>query len=98
MTPVQLLFLKCLAVYLLCINLIAAIAAVSDKRRAKRNAWRIPEARLLLFGAIGGALGEWIAMLLIRHKTKHLKFMLLLPLFLTAHVVLLGWLIISFLH
>ena len=92
MTDSELLFLKCLLLYLLGINLAAAITSVIDKRRAQKNAWRIPEATLLLLGAFGGAFGEWTAMLVIRHKTKHLKFMLLLPLFLTVHVVLLGWL------
>ena len=46
--------------------------------------------------AVGGAFGEWITMLTIRHKTRHLKFMLLLLLFITAHVLLLGWVIIRF--
>ena len=86
--------LWCLAFYLLLMNLIAAILTAVDKRRARRGVWRIPESRLLLFGFLGGAFGEWLTMLLIRHKTKHLKFMLCLPLFFTLHTLLLGWMLI----
>ncbi len=77
--------------YLLLINVFAVILTLSDKYRAKCGKWRIPESTLLLFGFLGGALCEWIAMLLIRHKTKHSKLMLLLPLFFTLHILLLGF-------
>ena len=77
-------------VYFAAINLTAALLAVSDKRRARRGAWRIPERTLLLFGFFGGALGEFSAMLLIRHKTKHLKFMRRLPLFILLQAAAVG--------
>ena len=38
--------------------------------------------------AAGGALGEFIAMLCIRHKTKHLKFVISMPVFIVLHIVL----------
>lgn len=78
-----------LAVYYFILNVAAIVLTVSDKRRAKRKAWRIPERTLLLLGAAGGAFGEFFTMLCIRHKTKHLKFMLTLPLFIVLHVLLL---------
>ena len=78
-----------LAVYLAAINITAAVAACADKRRAIRGRWRIPERTLLLLGFFGGAAGELLAMLLIRHKTKHAKFMVLLPLFCLLHAALL---------
>lgn len=84
-----------LAVYLAAINITAAVAACADKRRAIRGRWRIPERTLLLLGFFGGAAGELLAMLLIRHKTKHAKFMLLLPLFCLLHAALLIWLALT---
>ena len=45
----------------------------------------------MLFGFFGGAAGEFIAMLLVRHKTKHLKFMLLLPLFILLQLAAAGF-------
>ncbi len=96
MTNIELLLLKILFVYLLCINLLAVILTLRDKKLAKNGRWRIPEKHLLLVGALGGALGEWIVMLLIRHKTKHPKFMITLPLFFTVHVIILGALAIHY--
>ena len=48
----------------------------------------LAERTLLLLGAAGGALGEFIAMLCIRHKTKHLKFVISMPVFIVLHIVL----------
>ena len=47
---------------------------VSDKKKAKKGEWRIPEKTLLLCSFLGGALGGMIAMQLVRHKTKHWYF------------------------
>lgn len=85
--PVQYL----LTAYYLILNTLAAAAACIDKRRAARGKWRISERTLLLLGFFGGAPGELLAMLLIRHKTKHAKFMVLLPLFILLHAALLGY-------
>ena len=86
-----------LCAYLLVVNFAAVVLTVSDKRRAQKAKWRVRESTLLLFALIGGAFGEWLTMLLIRHKTKHLKFMLTLPLFFTAHVLLIGFYAVYFL-
>ena len=83
-------------IYLLCINIVAIVLTIRDKKLAKKNSWRIPEKHLLLAGVLGGALGEWIVMLLIRHKTQHAKFMISLPVFFTIHIILLGILVIRF--
>ena len=68
---------------ILLIIVFAAIAFMSivsfilygvDKRKAKREAWRIPEAVLLGWGFFGGACGALCAMKFFRHKTKHWYF------------------------
>lgn len=66
-------------IYLIIINLAAIIATIADKSRAKRRAWRIPESTLLLLSLLGGSISMLITMLIIRHKTKHIKFMLGIP-------------------
>lgn len=55
-------------------GVIAFAAYGIDKSKAKRHAWRIPEATLLGLSALGGCFGGIAAMLLFRHKTKHWYF------------------------
>lgn len=66
--------IKILMCYLLLVNVIAFVMYGIDKRRAKKDAWRIPEARLLLVAAAGGSVGAWMGMKVWRHKTLHKKF------------------------
>lgn len=66
--------------WLIIINFAAAAATLSDKRRAKRHRWRIPEHTLLLLAALGGSVTMLAVMLIIRHKTRHPKFMIGIPL------------------
>lgn len=76
--------LKIIAVYLIVINLIGFISMYADKRRSIQHRRRTPEKRLLLYAILGGSLGSMIGMSAFRHKTKHLKFKLGLPLILLA--------------
>lgn len=78
-----------LALYLAAINLLTARVTAHDKKAARRGERRIPESHLLFLAAMGGALGEWIAMYAVRHKTKKLKFTLGVPLILAAQIALL---------
>lgn len=72
--------------YLSAINVIAFIVYGIDKNRAQRQQWRIPETTLLVLAAIGGAGGALLGMLVFRHKTKHTRFKILVPLFLLIWV------------
>ncbi|MDD6212672.1 MAG: DUF1294 domain-containing protein [Clostridiales bacterium] len=81
--------LKTAGIYLILINIISFIQFGLDKYKARKGMWRIPEATLLLSAAVGGALGAWIGMFVFHHKTKHLKFILCVPLFLLLHILLL---------
>ena len=81
--------LEYLALYLLFINIIAAIVCIADKIKARRNGWRISEKTLFVLSLIGGALGMYITMQLIRHKTKHKRFMIGLPLIILFQCMLL---------
>ena len=81
-------FVKVLFVYLLIINLAGLTAMGMDKSRAKRHAWRIPEANLFLISFLGGSIGTWAGMYLFRHKTKHRRFVILMPLICIVHVFL----------
>ena len=80
--------MKAILIILLLMNLLAFILYGVDKHKARKGAWRIPEATLLLMAALGGSLGALLGMELFRHKTKHWKFKVLVPLFLVLHIAL----------
>ena len=75
-------------IYLCAVNLLAVALTVCDKYKAKRNRWRISENALMTVGLLGGALCELITMKLIRHKTKHKKFMIGLPAEILLHIAI----------
>ncbi len=76
--------------YLAVVSLLTAIITAYDKWAAKhRKTHRITELTLFFFAVLGGSAAEWITMLLIRHKTKHVSFMLGLPLILVIQIVIL---------
>lgn len=68
-------------------GLLAAILTVYDKRASKKGKWRIPEKTLLLVAFFGGAITMYAVMQLIRHKTKHKKFMIGLPIMILLHII-----------
>ena len=74
-------------------NAAAYILMAVDKTNAIRKARRIPEITLLLIAALGGSLGEWLGMVSLHHKTKHKKFLILVPVFLFVHIALGVWLL-----
>lgn len=51
-----------------------------DKRAAVKQRQRISERTLFAVALLGGSMGVYAAMLIFRHKTRRLKFMLLMPL------------------
>lgn len=63
------------------INIVAFGLYALDKRYAVYNLRRIPEAVLLGFAIAGGAYGAGTAMLLFRHKTRHMAFCIIVPIF-----------------
>lgn len=75
-------------------SVVSVIMTIYDKLAAKRKTRRIPEKTLLCTGLLGGASAMFITMLVIRHKTQHAKFMVLLPLISALHIVLFAYLYI----
>lgn len=76
--------MKLLLYYLLIINAAGLLLMLVDKWKAKKNRWRVRESTLLLVAALGGSVGCLIGIYLFRHKTRHLKFTLGIPLILAA--------------
>jgi uncharacterized membrane protein YsdA (DUF1294 family) len=72
MTPLRIATL----IYLAIINITGFITAFSDKRKARRGAWRIPEKAFLWLSVFGGGLGVLAGFFAFRHKTRHVGLML----------------------
>lgn len=73
--------------YLAIINMAAFAAMGIDKLKAKKRAWRIPEATLFLLVIFGGSLGGILGMFLFRHKTRHWYFLYGFPLILILQLL-----------
>ena len=80
--------MKWILLLLAAVNLLAFVLYGVDKLKAKKGAWRIPEATLLLVAFLGGSVGALLGMEVFRHKTRHAKFRILVPLFLILHIAL----------
>lgn len=64
-----------------------------DKRRARRGAFRIPEANLFLTAAVGGSIGCIAGMYTFRHKTRHMSFVIGMPAILILQLAAVGYLL-----
>ena len=86
--------MKYFLLYLLIINALGFLLMLIDKWKAKHNRWRIPEVTLMGVAALGGSVGSLLGMYSVRHKTKHIKFTVGIPLILAAQIALTVWLIL----
>lgn len=76
--------------YIAIISIVSVIVCIYDKKISKKNRveLRIPEKTLLILSAAGGSVAMFITMLIFRHKTKHVKFMLGIPLIMVIQAAL----------
>lgn len=80
--------LRIIIYYLLVLNLLGFWLMGWDKWKARKRAFRISEATLLVIAALGGAVGATLGMHLFHHKTRHWYFLYGLPAMTIAHILL----------
>lgn len=80
--------------YFAAVNLIGFALMGIDKYKAKKRAFRIPEATLFIVAIIGGSIGSIAGMYIFRHKTRHRSFVYGMPFILIAQIAL----IVAVLH
>ena len=73
--------------YAFLVNLLGFYAMYSDKLRAKKRAFRIPEATLFAIAIIGGSIGCIWGMHTFHHKTKHWYFLYGMPAILILQIL-----------
>ena len=81
--------MKNFVIYLIAISVFSVIICYYDKIAAKYGKWRISEKALLTASLLGGAAAMYVTMCIIRHKTKHNKFMLGLPVIILVQTAIL---------
>ncbi len=79
--------LKIITTYIIIINVITYIVYAYDKHQAREHKWRVRESTLLLLPLFMGSIGALTAMYTLRHKTKHIKFTLGVPLLLIVNIL-----------
>ena len=79
--------------YLAAVSLLSVIVTVADKIKARRGERRVPENTLMLLAALGGSAAMLVTMLLIRHKTRHIQFMLGIPIIMVLQAPVVYWLL-----
>lgn len=83
--------------YLIFINIIGLLSMLIDKQRAAKGNWRLSENLLLLIAFLGGGIGSTIGMYICRHKTKHKKFTIFMPILSVISYILIAIIIYIFL-
>ena len=80
---------------LLLINALGLLLMRIDKKKARRHRWRISEATLFTVALLGGSAGVLLGMYAFRHKTKHRRFTIGVPVILLAQLGLAGYLLLT---
>ena len=82
-----------LAAYVIVVNLIDFALMGIDKYKARKHAFRIPEATLFLVALIGGSIGSIAGMYFFRHKTRHWYFVYGMPAILVLQIILIVYIL-----
>jgi hypothetical protein len=80
-----------ISIYLAIISVAAILLTAADKKAAQSKSRRISEKTLLFVSAIGGCVAMLVTMKIIRHKTKHKRFMHGIPVMIILHIVVAYW-------
>lgn len=83
--------MKYFLIYLAIINALGFALMLIDKHKAKKKRWRIRESTLLWVAALGGSVGSLVGMYTVRHKTKHMQFVIGIPAMFIVQSALLFW-------
>jgi uncharacterized membrane protein YsdA (DUF1294 family) len=81
-------------IWLAAFSLVTFILYGVDKSRARRAAWRIPEATLHWMALLGGFPGGWAGRAVFRHKTQKTSFVLVLAFSTIIHLGLVLWVLV----
>ena len=85
-------FFLILILYIIYNSLVLATYGM-DKYYAVKKQHRIPEKKLMSLAFFFGGPGAFLGMQIFRHKTKHLQFQILVPIFMILQII--AWTVVS---
>lgn len=69
-------------------NIITFFEFGLDKWKSIHKKWRISEKTLIISAFLMGGIGSFAGMIVFHHKTKHIKFKILIPLAVVVNIVI----------
>lgn len=73
--------------YIIIINIISFFIMLYDKRQAIYHNFRISEKTIFIISLLLGGIGTYVGMYVFRHKTKHLKFTIGIPIVIILNII-----------
>lgn len=73
--------------YIIIINIISFFIMLYDKKQAIYNNFRISEKTIFIISLLLGGIGTYVGMYVFRHKTKHLKFTIGIPIVIILNII-----------
>ncbi|MBQ8662528.1 MAG: DUF1294 domain-containing protein [Eubacterium sp.] len=73
--------------YVIVVNIVGFLMMGIDKLKARKHRRRISERTLFVISIIGGSVGSLAGMYLFRHKTRHTKFVVGIPVILAIQII-----------
>ena len=79
--------MEIIVLYLIILNTMGFMTMHIDKRKAIKHEFRIPEKRIFTICILGGSLGVLTGMYTFRHKTKHTRLVIGVPILLILNLI-----------
>ena len=73
--------------YIIIINIISFFIMLYDKKQAIYHNFRISEKTIFIVSLLLGGIGTYVGMYVFRHKTKHLKFTIGIPIVIILNII-----------
>lgn len=73
--------------YVIVINIVGFFMMGLDKLKARKHRRRISERALFIVSIVGGSVGAMAGMYTFRHKTRHAKFVMGIPVIIAAQII-----------
>lgn len=74
-------------IYMVVMNIVGFLVMGADKMKARKHRRRVPERSIFIISIISGSVGVLAGMYTFRHKTRHMKFVIGIPVIIAAQII-----------